>query len=260
MTPDRIRRSRVVVLMALMLTVPAYAVDTKPLDNLLAAQTQNDKAAKAAQEKIDQTDDGTQQMLTKYRRTLEDTQSNEKYNAHLMEQVVSQRKELDSIQAQLATIETTSRDVFPLMEKMVSTLEQFVSLDLPFRKEERMKRVETLKGLLDRADVTVSEKYRRILEAYQIEMEYGRTIDNYDGKIGEGDDAVAVEMVRIGRVALLYRRPDGKDAGYWNNTDKKWVSDPSTERDVATALRVAKKQGAPDLLWVDVQAPTEVQQ
>jgi len=246
--------------MALMLTVPAYGVDTKPLDNLLAAQTQNDKAAKSAQDRIDQMDDGTQEMLTKYRRTLEDTQSNEKYNQHLTEQVVAQRNELGSIQAQLATIETTSRDVFPLMEKMVNTLEQFVSLDIPFRLEERTKRVQTLKGLMDRADVTVSEKYRRILEAYQIEMEYGRTIDDYEGRIGEGDDAVAVEFVRIGRVALLYRRPDGKDAGYWNNTDKKWVSNPGSERDIASALRVARKQGAPDLLWVDVPAPTEVQQ
>src|SRR5574337_2199053 len=149
MTPERIRRSRVVVLAALMLTVPAYAVDTKALDNLLAAQTQNDKAAKAAQEKIDQTDDSTQQLVTKYRKALEDTQSNDKYNAHLTEQVVSQRKELDSIQAQLDSIETTSRDVFPLMEKMVTTLEQFVTLDMPFRKDERMKRVEGLKSLFD---------------------------------------------------------------------------------------------------------------
>ena len=46
MTPDRIQRSRAVVLMALMLTVPAYAADTKPLDNLLAQQTAGDKAAK----------------------------------------------------------------------------------------------------------------------------------------------------------------------------------------------------------------------
>ena len=259
MTPDRIQRSRVVVLMALMLTVPVYAADTKPLDNLLAQQSAGDKAAKAAQESVDKLDDGTQEMLNKYRRTLEDTQSITKYNTHLTEQVVAQRTEIASMQAQLASIETTSRDVYPLMEKMVSTLEQFVSIDIPFRIEERNKRVATLKGLMDRADVTVSEKYRRILEAYQIEMEYGRTLDNYEMKLGEGDTAALVEVVRLGRVALMYRRPDGKDAGYWEAAEKKWVSDPGIQKDVEHALRVAKKQGAPDLLWVQLPAPTEVQ-
>ncbi len=259
MTPDRIQRSGAVVLMTLMLTVPVYAADTKPLDNLLAQQTASDKAAKAAQDKVDQLDDGTQQMLTKYRRTLEDTASITKYNGHLTEQVVAQRAEISSINAQLATIETTSRDVFPLMEKMVSTLEQFVALDMPFRSEERNKRVATLKGLMDRADVTVSEKYRRILEAYQIEMEYGRTLDSYEYKLGEGDTASLVEVVRLGRVALMYRRPDGKDAGYWDKAEKKWVSDPGMQKDVESALKVAKKQGAPDVLWVQLPAPTEVQ-
>jgi len=260
MTPDRIQRSGAVVLMALMLTVPVYAADTQPLDNLLAQQSAGDKAAKAAQEKIDQLDDGTQEMLTKYRRTLEDTQSITKYNTHLTEQVVAQRNEIASIQAQLASIETTSRDVFPLMEKMVETLSQFVALDIPFRIQERNRRVETLKTMMSRADVTVSEKYRRILEAYQIEMEYGRTLDNYEYKMGDGDTAVLVDVVRVGRVALLYRRPDGRDAGYWDRNEKKWVSDPSTEKDVEHALRVARKQGAPDLLWVQLPAPTEVQQ
>jgi hypothetical protein len=259
MTPDRFQRSRAIVLMALMLTVPVYAADTKPLDNLLAQQAAGDKAAKTAQEQIDKMDDGTTEMLNKYRRTLEDTQSITKYNAHLTEQVVAQRTEIASMQAQLASIETTSRDVYPLMEKMVSTLEQFVALDIPFRIDERNKRVATLKGLMDRADVTVSEKYRRILEAYQIEMEYGRTLDNYEMKLGEGDAASLVDVVRLGRVALLYRRPDGKDAGYWDKGEKKWVSDPGIQKDVDHALRVAKKQGAPDLLWVPLPAPTEVQ-
>ena len=118
MTPDRIQRSRAVVLMALMLTVPVYAADTKPLDNLLAQQAAGDKAAKAAQDQIDKMDDSTTEMLNKYRRTLEDTQSITKYNQHLTEQVVAQRTEIASMQTQLASIETTSRDVYPLMEKM----------------------------------------------------------------------------------------------------------------------------------------------
>ena len=291
MTTFSLKRSRSVALLALMLIVPAYAaetgtpapaaptapapaaapaaptapaapvqVNTKALDNLLAAQSAADQAGKAAQDQIDQLDDATQQMASKYSRALELTASVNKYNAHLQEQVAAQRTELKSIEAQLATIETTSRDVFPLMEKMVDMLAQFVAADMPFKIDERTKRVESLKGLMDRADVTVSEKYRRILEAYQIEMEYGRTLDDYPSTIGEGAEAKAADIVRLGRVVLMYQLPDGSDAGYWDTTQKKWVSDTAYAHDVKNAVRVAKKLGAPDLLWVPLPAPVEVQQ
>src|SRR5262245_18566679 len=177
MTTFSLKRSGSVALLALMLIVPAYAAETgaparaaapaasptpaaaaantKALDNLLAAQTAADQAGKTAQDQIDQLDDSTQQMASKYSRALELTASVNKYNAHLQEQVAAQRTELKSIEAQLATIETTSRDVFPLMEKMVDMLAQFVAADMPFKIDERTKRVETLKGLMDRADVSV---------------------------------------------------------------------------------------------------------
>jgi hypothetical protein len=285
MTTFSLKRSRSVALLALMLIVPAYAAETgtpapaaaatpapaaatrapaaaanpKALDLLLAQQSAADQAGKAAQDQIDQLDDQTQQMASKYARALELTASVNKYNAHLMEQVAAQRTELKSIEAQLATIETTSRDVFPLMEKMVDMLAQFVAADMPFKIEERTKRVETLKGLMDRADVSVSEKYRRILEAYQIEMEYGRTLDDYPANIGEGADAKAADIVRLGRVALMYQIPDGSDAGYWDTAQNKWVSDMAYANDIKNSVRVAKKLGAPDLLWVPLPAPVEVQ-
>jgi hypothetical protein len=285
MTTFSLKRSRSVALLALMLIVPAYAAETgtpapatpaapaaaapgagaiaansKALDVLLAQQSAADQAGKSAQDQIDQLDDATQAMASKYSRALELTASVNKYNAHLTDQVSAQRTELKSIQTQLETIETTNRDVFPLMEKMVDMLAQFVAADMPFKLEERTKRVETLKGLMDRADVSVSEKYRRILEAYQIEMEYGRTLDDYPATIGEGADAKAAEIVRLGRVALMYQLPDGSDAGYWDTAQKKWVSDTGYAKDVKNALRVAKKLGAPDLLWVPLPAPVEVQQ
>ena len=89
-----------------------------------------------------------------------------------------------TIEQQLLEIETTSREVLPLMQQMLDTLEQFVALDVPFLLEERTKRVATLKEMMARADVTISEKYRRILEAYQVEMDYGRTIEAYEGELG----------------------------------------------------------------------------
>jgi hypothetical protein len=225
--------------------------------DVIREQQGADKAAQASQQRIDQVDDQTQDMVQKYRRALDDTKSLTSYNAHLRQQVEAQRAEIVKIEDQLATIETTSREVFPLMTKMVDTLSELVAVDIPFHAEERKKRVDGLRALMERADVTVSEKYRRILEAYQIELEYGRTLDSYEGTMGEGEAAKAVQFIRLGRVALMYQLPDGSETGYWDTEKKEWVVDNDLANDVTHSLHVAQKRGAPELLWVPVQAAKE---
>lgn len=227
------------------------------LDRLLLAQSEADNAAQASQKNIEALDDQTQEVAQKYRRILENTKSIQDYTEHLRKQVQSQRDEIASIQRQLDSIESTSRDVFPLMQRMVAALDQFVQLDVPFLIEERTKRVQGLKDIMDRADVTVSEKYRRILEAYQIEMESGRTLEAYDGTLGEGDGAKSVSFLRVGRVALVYQTTDGSETGYWDKTQKNWVVDNDYAHDVSEGLRVARKMKAPDLLHLPLPAPVE---
>jgi hypothetical protein len=189
---------------------------------------------------------------------MADADSLERYNKQLDSQVKSQETEMASIERQLTDIETTNREVQPLMQQMVDTLDQFVKLDVPFLLDERTARVQNLKDMMGRADVTISEKYRRILEAYQIELEYGRTLDAYSGRLGTGADARTVEFVRLGRVSLMYRTLDGAEVGYWDADQKKWVPDASYRDDIQQALRVARGQGAKELLTVPVPAPKGV--
>ena len=237
----------------------AGAVRAQSLDQLLAQQSAADKEAAAAQREIDKLSDEAQSMADKYRQALTDAASLEKYNQHLAQQVKSQADEVASMRKQLEQIETTDREVQPLMQRMVETLAQFVTLDVPFLLEERTKRVATLQEMMGRADVTISEKYRRILEAYQIEMEYGRTLEAWEGQIGEGDGARTVEFVRVGRISLMYQTLDGGETGYWDPEKKSWIADDDWREQVAEALRVAKQRGAPDLLRVPVAAAGEVQ-
>jgi hypothetical protein len=236
----------------------ARAADTEKLAAVVAAQAESDQAAVVAQQKVDQLSDETQEMVAKYRQALTDTQSFQRYSEQLQVQVDAQQDELGSIERQLAEIESTSRDILPMMQRMVETLEQFVSLDVPFLPEERAKRVATLKDIMSRSDVSISEKYRRILEAYQIEMEYGRTLDAYTGKLGEGSDERTVEFVRLGRIGLIYQTLDGLETGYWDQEKRDWVREDDYRSAVRSALSVAKKEGAPDLLTVPVPAPKEV--
>jgi hypothetical protein len=237
-----------------LLAAPAGA----QLTEALQAQAQTDRTASQNQQELNGVRDRTQDAAGRYAQALADAESLERFNDQLAEQVESQETEIASIQSQLLEIETTTREVQPLMEQMVETLEQFVRLDVPFLLDERTNRVESLKSLMSRADVTISEKYRRILEAYQIELDYGRTLEAYEGRLGAGADARTVEFVKLGRVSLMYLTLDGSEAGYWDANQKSWVVDESYREAVEEALRVARQDGAPDLLTVPVPAPQEV--
>lgn len=235
----------------------ATRAQTVDLDKVVKEQIRTDSAAKASQERVNQLDDETQRMLSEYRKALADAESYDAYAQQLTAQVQSQREEIDGINAQLLEVDRTAREVSPLMQKMLDTLAQFVALDVPFLVDERTKRVSSLQQMMSRADVTISEKYRRILEAYQVEMDYGRTIEAYEGKLGEGDSARTVQFLRVGRVSLLYQTLDGKETGYWDARKKGWTIDAQYEHGFKQGVAVAKKLSAPELLIVPVPAPED---
>jgi len=230
---------------------------TGKLDAAVKERIGVDDASRASQKRIEQLDDETQKLLAEYRKAVADQESYGAYARQLEVQVRSQDEEIAAIHEQLLEIENTSREISPLMPKMLDTLDQFVKLDLPFLGEERAKRIAGLRQMMDRADVTLAEKYRRILEAYQVEMDYGRTIETYEGELGAGDDARTVQFLRVGRVALLYQTLDGLETGYWDAQQTKWVVDDRYAHGFKEGIAVAKKSKAPEMLVVPVPAPKE---
>ena len=235
------------------LTVAA-AQQTETVSTLLDEQVKVEQAAQASQKKIAQLDEEASRMLAEYRQMNAEAQSLKTYNEQLAVQVASQQSEVEAMTRQLSEIETTSREVQPMMQRMMATLEQFVALDVPFLPEERAGRIAELKEMMTRADVSISEKYRRLVEAYQIEMEYGRTIEAYQGRV----DDKTVDFLRAGRVALMYQTLDGKETGYWDAKERTWKIDSSYHDAMQEGLKVAKKQAAPDFIAVAVPAPKEI--
>jgi hypothetical protein len=253
-----IRRSAIIAAFLAFATLASLPAGAQ-LNPTLQAQAKVDQAAAQAQEEMEEIQDRTLDAAGRYAQAMTEAESYEKYNDQLREQVQSQAEEIASIQQQLVDIETTNREVQPLMDKMVRALDRFVALDVPFLIEERTARVENLKRILARSDVTISEKYRLILEAYQIELEYGRTLEAYEGVLNAGDNRRTVEFVRLGRISLMYRTLDGSETGYWDAAQKQWVVDNSYAEAIEQAIRVANQDGAPELLTVPVPAPQEVQ-
>jgi hypothetical protein len=233
---------------------PGTNAQTERVNTVISEQVKAEEAAKVSEKRVSQLDSETTGMLAEYRQMTAEASSLKAYNEQLAVQVGAQQQELDTMTRQLGEVETTSREVLPMMQRMLATLEQFVRLDVPFLPQERAARIAQLKDMMSRADVSISEKYRRIVEAYQIETEYGRTLEAYQGKVGDK----TVDFLRAGRVALLYQTLDGKQTGYWDSAARTWRVDDRFENAIKEGLKVAKKQAAPDFVAVPIRAPREV--
>jgi hypothetical protein len=229
------------------IAIPAAAAELKDVTN---ASQKNLDAQVASQKRVDTFSDQKGDISDRYRATLRDSQSLRLYVLQLKQQIQSQHQEMDAIVEETRSLERTSVEILPLMQKMLDTLDQFVAMDVPFQLSNRKDRLEKLKEMMPRADVTVSEKYRKIIEAYQLEVDYGRTIEAYEGPL----NGKTVDFLRVGRISLMYQTSDGKETGYWDNTKRQWTIDGSYADGVAEGLKIAKKQTSPDLLLIPVLA------
>ena len=229
------------------------------LRTTLETQRSGDTAAARAQVRIAQLAEQTAEALGEYRLTTQQLDRVKIYNDHLQRLVNDQEEEKTSIQRQLDDFERTEKGIIPFMQEMVDSLDQFIELDIPFNLDERTERVQRLRDSMDRADMTISEKYRQIMEAYGIETDFGRTMEAYSGKLdlGSGQER-EVDFLRIGRLVLAYQTLDREETGYWNTNDRSWNKLPEEYRSyVQDGLKIARKQAAPNMLRLPVPAPEE---
>ncbi len=120
--------------------------------------------------------------------------------------------------------------------------------------DERTKRVADLKDIMERSDVSVAEKFRKVMEAYQIENEYGTTIENYTQSLTIDGATRSFNMLRVGRIGLYFQSDDTKITGRWDNETRNWIIDNSARNEVRKGLRVARQLIAPELIIVPVPA------
>ena len=239
---------------------PAGSPSVETLSEAVSLRNQVNAESAEAQEQVDDLSDETDKLHTRYRAALRQIESLRTYNHQMEKLVESQKAEMSSLEQQLDQIELVSRDVTPLMLRMIDALWEFVALDLPFLEEERAERIAKLQAMMNRADVTESEKYRRIMEAYQIENEYGRTIEAYRSTLEQGDRNLTVDFLRVGRIALVYQTLDGSQAGVWNQAARSWEPlDRSYRTAIRQGLRIARKQAAPDLIGLPLPPPREAE-
>ena len=257
--PTRQKSFSLVAVLGVCLVLFANGAWAQALDaTVLAEKRINDQSARS-QKRVSGLARQTQDLLTEYRSVVRETEAMKIYNDNLERVVDDQRSEIQSINRQLAELESTNRGVVPLMLDMIEALDRIVEADIPFRIEERRERVDRLRNMMDQAEVTASEKYRRVMEAYQGELEFGRTTEAYSDTLPGTEQTV--DFLRVGRTLLIYQTSDNTTTGWFNPATRVFeeLDDDRFRLEVNKGLAIARNEKAPDLVMLPVPAP-EAQQ
>ena len=240
------------VVAAMMVTGSVFA---QTVDDVLRADQRRLNLAQQSQERINSIVEGTRSLEDQYRSINKEIDGLKVYNRLMTAQVESQAATLEDIALSMDQVDVINRQIFPLMERMIDGLEQSIALDLPFLMEERTKRISDLKGIMERSDVSVAEKFRKVMEAYQIENDYGTSSEFYTESLTIDGATRSFNVLRIGRLGLYFQSDDTKITGRWDDASRQWVIDDSARNEVRKGLRMARQLIAPELINIPVPAP-----
>ncbi|HSW14519.1 MAG TPA: DUF3450 domain-containing protein [Solimonas sp.] len=235
------------------LAVAGASAQTDPVGRAIDATVQTNQASAASQQRVNQLDDQSRAMLERYRAATWQTQQLRVYAHQIEPMLASQEAEKQALQRQLSELDRAGGDMTPLMLRMLESLEKFIPLDLPFLQDERRERIAGLRRMMADSETATAEKFRRVLEAYQIEVDYGRALGAERTQI---DDRL-VDMLRVGRSAMFALALDGGDAWRWDAEARKWQPmERRYTKDLRAALKMARETAAPDLLTLPMPVAT----
>jgi hypothetical protein len=169
--------------------------------------------------------------------------------AHLRQQIDATKKRVDVKKKQLADIEQIAGQINPFLEWLVTALKARIADDLPFLTAERKQRVHRLEQLLADPEVPVSEKYRKMMEALQVEAEYGFTIETYQETVTLDGQTLLADIFRLGRLGLFCLSLDERVGGFYNPAVGAWQPiSPAHKQALRIAIDIAAKRQPVKLL------------
>ncbi|CAM3714740.1 hypothetical protein VA7868_02392 [Vibrio aerogenes CECT 7868] len=248
------------VCLAALSVFPASAANQ--LDKANSVQLQTNQTSAKSQKIIDQSSSASMALKTDIDQLNEEIRNLKVYRDHLTALVQDQNQEAQNLNDQISGIKQTRQGIVPLMYQMIDGLKAIISLDKPLKLNQRQMRVADLTQLMKRADVSEAEKYRRILDAYQIELDYGNKMSTYQDEISlPGQQSVEADILYIGRISLIARSPDHQRFWSWDVQSGQWLAgDLSYLTEINQAYSLANQQTAPGLLTIPVSLVTpEVQ-
>jgi len=224
-----------------------------------AGDTAREKIEKPVRQAID-TRQATQKAEEAWRRereermallaSLEQEQARlEEAAARLRGEQAAHRERIAAKARQLSAGAEIADQMAPYLEEVRARLREGIDAGHPFLTEERRRRVNHLDSLLADPGVTVSEKFRKIVETLVVEAEYGRTIEVYQDTITVAGQPLLATIFRLGRIGLFYQTLDHSCSGMYDVAAKAWNPLPDAYNAVlGTAVDIGAKRQPVELL------------
>ena len=164
-------------------------------------------------------------------------------NEKLVKEIAEIEHRIDNREKELEKIEHIQKEIRPLIDHLFGQLHRLITTGLPFLTDERSRRLDRLHELQNDPEVTLSELFRRIMEALLIEAEYGNTIEVYQKMLDLSDKQVLANIFRLGGLALFFQTPDKQICGFFNTASGSWQILPSSyNEDIGKAIEIGKKR------------------
>jgi len=248
--------------LVLAFTLSAINVQADPtLDNILKEGQAMTTAGAQSQKRIDKLQEETDDLYQEFKSVSKEIEGLRVYNRQLQKQIDDQLKVINQLTTSIDQVTVIERQVQPLILRMLDALEQFIELDAPFLLNERQQRIATLYDVQDRADVSVAEKFRQVLEAYRIEAEYGRSMIAYEDTQNIAGADLQVNVLVVGRVALLYQSKDKKLNGVWDQRNNAWqeLSAGEYANSIFQAIKIARGESPFQIIKLPIPSPEAAQ-
>jgi hypothetical protein len=255
-------RVRTIVLSAFVaagtLSMGSAAIGQTTLNEILEEGASANVLAQESQARIDGIVDDTDKIIGQYKNVLKTVDGLKVYNAQMERSIERQMQSMEELNVNIKNVTNIKRQVEPLLIRMIDGLESFIRNDIPFHLEERLAGLDRVKDLMTNPDLDASERFRSVFELYQVESDYGGVFQSYtETRMIDGTERF-VDMLMVGRVALLYQTTDGEVSGAYNKKTGEFevVSADTFQKSINTAIRMANAKAPQNtLLLLPIMAP-----
>jgi hypothetical protein len=192
-------------------------------------------------------------LMARYRSLKANKEYLEKVKLKTEKTLTVQKALVDETERKIKEAARIREELQTYLESVVTRLEESIKKDLAFLSKERSVRLTSIKQTLEQPDRTGAEKYRRVMEALQIETGYGNTVEVYQETIEFVEQKTLMDILRVGRLSVFCQTPDGKVVGHFDRETEKWVSLPSKyRRDINKAVEMARRERTIELVKLPI--------